>query len=132
MPVSTYVCRVVTLVFTASVTMPALVSLSSSTWNEVGSRQNSLMRDLAPTLIESGPPASTLGHVLARPVPLICSYVSDAMSERVNGPALAPCVPASTSAAARPAACSLVASSDMTTLRCCMGVTRLPMGCTFT
>ena len=34
-----------------------------------------------------------MGQVFARPVPLICSYVSDAISERVNTPAEALCTP---------------------------------------
>ena len=154
---STYVCRVVTFVFTASVTSPPLVSFSSSTyggggpnavsgaaagdagagrgggrghgeggegaagamvrrrrpraaasgddpadprargparppggaaarrgakfggagnfrtWKEVGSRQNSSIFFSPLMAIFCGPPVSTVGHVLARPVPLICS-----------------------------------------------------------
>merc|ERR1719230_1264722 len=136
MPVSTYVWRVVTLVFTGSVTRPALVSFSSSTWNDVGSRQNSSILYFLPlaSLMELAAEApSTLGQVFARPVPLIWSYVSDAISERVKGPAEADCTPvASASAAARPAAFHVSCSSPMRTSEACIGATRPYRGVTCT
>ena len=65
----------VTLVFTGSVTRPALVSFSSSTWKEVGSRQNSSILYFLPpaSLMDVPDGPSTLGHVFANPVPLIWS-----------------------------------------------------------
>ena len=76
---------------------------------------------------------STTGQVLASPVPLICWYVSDAMSVRVKGPADADCTPTASTAAAMPATWPAVTESFaamLTSADRCIGATRPGAGVT--